>query len=118
MKLKRLERSFLLEFNESELSGDEIATMRNHILMAIHVEKESSTHFKKTKENERFSFFSIMRWAAIIIFPLSLVGVGYYFFGSGSLTRPAITNNTPVDSTTQKVVNQKGQKSVFLLADG
>lgn len=111
----------LLQFQEESLIDQDILSIRSRILMSVHEDKElqKDNPLKSLKKSKRLGMTSWVRWAAVIVLPLSLLAIAYLLTNKPK----QINNTTPFlqglsDSDVEKRSNPKGQKSALLLSDG
>lgn len=103
----------MMRFPVEELADESIAKMRNRILSATQIEKDSTAEYSKPIFNESNRRFSWMNWAAMISLPLSMLALIYLLSAqSGAEFSKGVSMNA------EYRMNPKGQKSVLRLPDG
>lgn len=111
----------LLQFQYEGLTDQDILSMRNRILMAVHAEKEITRDnpLKSFNKNEKRSRASWFRWAAIISLPFSLLALVYFLTNKPTRVNTSQHFSRDIsDDKVEKRINPKGQKSALLLSDG
>jgi len=107
----------LIQYQEGELTDDDVASMKSEILAAIHEEKEIGYDdtMDIRRKNSSQKVYSALRWAAAITVPLALLAGIYLLSKQLSVDTQAVLQEAAGRETR---LNPRGQRSVLLLPDG